>query len=164
MRITSTLTFTAAGDRVADMLVNPDFAQFVGTNLNAVNTTTSAIDGGLTTVMTLVSPDGMSVFLGAHMSITQTTTWEAPLPDHTRTGRMTLSVAGMPAFMDGVLNLTPAPTGCVVVYDADFTVRIPLLGKKAEMMAEGYMERVLTASERLGNQWLMERDATSARA
>ncbi|MCL2784814.1 MAG: DUF2505 domain-containing protein [Propionibacteriaceae bacterium] len=154
MKIPSTLTFTHPGDRVADMFVNPDFALHVGKEVDAENVTTSQIDKGLTSVFTIPSPDSVRKLLGPTMTVTETVTWEAPRPDGSRRGRMTMSVTGMPAKTDGPLTLTPTATGCVVDYDAEFMVRIPLFGKKIEDMAQKYLTQIISACERVGNNWL----------
>ena len=152
----STLSFAASCDRVADMLVNPLFAHHVAAEIRADNVTTTDIEGGLTAVFTLVSPSAARRFLGPNMTITETTTWEQPLADGVRIGRLTLSMAGVPARADGPLDLKPTPTGSLMVYDADFTVKIPLFGKKIEQMAETYLINIIQACESVGNKWLAE--------
>jgi len=52
------------------------------------------------------------------------------------------------------LTLRPKITGCVVTYDAEFMVRIPLFGKKIEDMAQKYLTQIISACERVGNNWL----------
>ncbi|MDR0488850.1 MAG: DUF2505 domain-containing protein [Propionibacteriaceae bacterium] len=154
MQITSTLSFTAAPNRVADMLTNPKFADHVGAEIKADNVTTTNLDDGMTSVFTMISPEAARKILGPTMTITETVTWQPASPNGARTGRLTLSVAGVPATSDGPLRLGPTPSGSQMIYDADFSVKIPLFGKKIEKMAEQYLSNVIKACEKVGNEWL----------
>jgi len=158
MRITSTLTFTAPPDRVAEMFSNPDFANHVGTELHADNVTVTQIDNGLTAVFTLATPQSASRILGRQMTLTQTTSFTADVtPDGSRTGRLTMTLAGIPAAADGPLHLRPAgPAGSTMTYDADFVVRIPLVGQKIEQMAASNLEKAIATFEHVGNTWLAD--------
>ena len=154
MQITSTLSFIAPPDRVAHMLTNPKFAEHVGAEIKADNVTTTILTDGMTSVFTMISPEAARKLLGPTMTITETVTWQPASPSGARTGRLTLSVTGVPALADGPLRLGPTPTGSQVIYDADFAVKIPLFGKKIEKMAEQYLTNIIKACEKVGNEWL----------
>ncbi|MCL2482718.1 MAG: DUF2505 domain-containing protein [Propionibacteriaceae bacterium] len=158
MQITSSLTYIAPCDPVAKMLINPDFAKYLGTKLDAQKVTTELVDGGLQATLTVASPEGVGMFLGPTMDIIETLTWEPAAEDGSRTGRMIFALSGLPAALDGPLILHPTPTGCVIDYDAVFTVSIPIFGKKLEEMAESYLSKLVKSSEVLGNKWLAEHD------
>ena len=154
MQITPTFAFRGSPDRVASMLVNPSFAQHVGAKIKADNVTVTDIDRGLTAVFTVVTPDAARRIMGSMMSVTETVTWSDPSPDGSRKGRLTMSVAGVPASIDGPIDLSPTSTGSDMVYDADFTVRIPLMGRKIEQMAHKYLAQMVETCEQVGNEWL----------
>lgn len=154
MQITSTLSFAAPCDRVADMLVDPHFAEYIGRKADAQNLTVTGIDNGLTCVLTTAAPEKVAKFLGAHMTITWTLTWDSPEADGSRTGRLTINVSGIPASMTGPIRLVPTDTGSSLTLDTDFTVGIPLLGKKIEKMAASHMTSMMSRCEKIGQQWL----------
>jgi len=156
MQTTLTLNFTAPCDRVAAMLVDPEFAQYVGETLNAENVTVTSIPHGLTAVITVATPENAGKIFGHQMTITETVTWEDPPLDGPRKGRMTMSMSGLPASIAGPISLSPVPGGSTIVYIADFTVRIPLIGRKMEKMAEQYLTQIIQVCEKFGNQWLAE--------
>ncbi len=158
MQITSTLTFSATPDQVAVMMVDPGFSEHVGSEIHANNVTTSLLDQGLTTVFTLDTPESARRIIGAQMTVTETVTWQAAPVDGVRTGRMTITVAGMPAQADGPLRVGPDEAGATMVYQSDFTVRIPLVGKKIEQLAEKHISRIMKACEKVGNAWLSRED------
>ncbi len=154
MQITSTLSFAASSERVAEMLVNPGFAEHVGQKIKAGNVTTTEVDNGLTSVFTLETPEAARMIVGNQLTVTETVIWAEPHSDGSRDGRLTLSVTGVPATVDSTLQLRPAPSGSTITYDADFTVRIPLVGKKIEEMAEKHLTRIMEACESVGATWL----------
>ncbi|MCL1907443.1 MAG: DUF2505 domain-containing protein [Propionibacteriaceae bacterium] len=155
MKITSQMAFDAPPPAVADMLVNPDFAQHVGQEINADQVTTTAIADGLSATFTLESPVAARRFLGSHMVITETVTWGKPV-GQTYTGQINLSVAGVPASAQGPTKLSPTPTGSQLDYSADFHVKIPIIGKQIEKLAAEYLTDIISACEAVGNQWLRE--------
>jgi len=156
MKTTLTLNYAASCDRVAAMLVDPEFAAYVGEAAHANNTTATSIDHGLTAVLTMDTPDSARMLLGREMHMTQTITWEDPAADGSRQGQMSLNLSGVPVSLAGPLSLRPAPGGSTIVYDADFHVRIPLIGKKMEKKVEGYLEKIVHACEEFGNKWLAD--------
>jgi len=154
MKTTLTLNYTASCDRVAAMLVDPEFAAYVGEAAHATSTEVTPIDHGLTTVMTMDTPDSARMFLGKKMHLTQTITCEDPSPDRSRKGQMSLTMSGAPISLAGPILLHPAPEGSTIVYDMEFHIRIPLVGKKLEGKVEGYLEQIIQGCEEFGNQWL----------
>jgi carbon monoxide dehydrogenase subunit G len=152
MQITSTLAFAAPPEAVAAMLVNPAFYEHVATEIHAQAVTSTPVDRGLSTVFTVTTPEVARRILGATMTVTQTVTWQAATPPSE--GHMTLKVAGVPAVAEGPLTLKTSDTGSSMVYNADFNVRIPLVGKKIEQMAQSNISRIMGAFETVGNAWL----------
>jgi len=159
MKTTLTLNFNASCDRVADMLIDPEFTQFVGDTLNAENVTVTPIPEGLTAVITVATPENAGKIFGRQMTLTETITWEEPSEEGSREGRMTMTMSGVPASLTGPTTLNPTPEGSAMLYEADFSVRIPLIGKKIEKLVEEYLEKLIEAFEAFGNQWLLTQEA-----
>ena len=151
--MTSTLIFAAPPGTVAAMFIDPEFAARLATEMHAENFTVSIIDNGLTAVYTVASPDATKNFLGETMTVTQTTAWDAGTGP-VRTGRLTMSVTGMPAVSDGPLRLTATEEGSLLVYDAEFVVSVPLVGRVLEEMASQNLSRMIAALQQVGDAWL----------
>ena len=156
MKTTLTLNYTASCDRVAAMLVDPEFAAYVGEAAHANNVSVTPIDRGVSSVLTMDTPDSARMLLGREIHMTQTITWEDPRADGSRQGQMSLNLSGVPVSLAGPLSLRPAPDGSTIVYDADFHIRIPLVGKKIEKKVEEYLEQIIHSCEEFGNKWLSE--------
>ena len=136
------------------MLVNPDFADHVGREIQATSVAVTPISKGLSAVFTLDSPDNARRILGPTLTLNETVTWEKRNDDGSRPGRLTITVAGMPASADGQLCLRSTPSGATLVYDSTFTVKIPLVGKRIEEMTAQYLTSIIAACEKVGNNWL----------
>lgn len=147
--MTQDLNFTAAPDKVSAMLVNPDFAKYVGVEISATGFEAKEVEGGLTSRYQVSTPDKAKGILGPDFIVSETVTWESA----TR-GRIAMNVEGVPATVDGPLTIVATPTGCTATYDADFTVKIPLIGKKIEQLAGQYLTKIVAACETVGNRWL----------
>jgi hypothetical protein len=156
VQITSTLTFAAPCQRVAAMFVNPAFAERVGVELKADSVATAAVDHGMRAQFTLDSPPAAQVLLGKRMTLVETTTWGPAGPDGARQGRLTMKVEASPVLVDGELRLAPTATGSTIVYQATFTVRVPLLGPRIEQAAQQALTGIIAACERVGNAWLAQ--------
>jgi len=155
MHITSELAFAGAPARVAAMLADPDFATHLGEELHAENTTVSALDGGLAAVYSLPTPEVAARVLGRTMTLTQTTTLDPEArPDGTRTGRLTMTLAGIPAKADGPVTISPTEAGSAMRYEADFVVRIPLVGRRVEQLGVDNLQKAINTLQRVGNDWL----------
>lgn len=148
------MTFAATCDDVAAMLINPAFAEHVGKEIQALTVAVRPIEQGLAADFTLAAPDSARRIIGSQITVTELVTWQKPSADGTRVGRMTITLAGMPAESDGPLRLNPTDGGTDMVYDTNFTVKIPLVGKRLEEMTAKYLTQIIEACEKVGNDWL----------
>jgi hypothetical protein len=155
MKITSTLAFEATPDRVRNMLINPDFSAYIAEEIHADSVQSTQSDQGLRTEFVVASPDQAKRFLGKTMTIAETLTWKATDGD-THTGTLDLGVKGVPGGAQGVISLSPTPQGSTLAYDADFSVRIPLVGKQVEKLARTHLTDIIHAAEKVGNTWLKD--------
>jgi len=143
------MTFTGSPERVTAMLVDPGFAREVGLEIGATHFLAEAVDHGQKATYVVGTPEVARRLAGVDLTIVETVTWDAA--DH---GRMRLAIDGFPAACDGPLTLETTDDGCVAHYEADFSIRIPLLGARLEQAARGYLTRIIHAVQQVGQRWL----------
>lgn len=156
MKLRETLNLPLPAGAVADMYADPRYAQVRRQTLGA-SSAESSLEGepsGAFTVRTTLAmptdrvPDMVRPFVGASVTIREEQAWSAAAADGSRTGTMTLEVAGTPAGMTAALRLTPAGQGSRVEIDGDLVAKVPLLGARLEKAAMPYVSKVLRAEER----------------
>lgn len=107
-------------------------------------------DGGVLLVVSRELPAGvpgiLERFLPQDGRAVQTDDWGPALPDGSRQGTWRADIPGAPAEVGGSMGLRPAPSGCTYVIDGRITVRVPLVGGKAEKFLCDMIGR-LTAAE-----------------
>lgn len=149
MKLTGTMAFAGSPQRVSAMLVNPGFAKEVGLEIGATHFLAEAIDDGQKSTYVVGTPETARRLIGADLVINQTITWESPT-----LGRMRFAAEGLPLRCDGPLTISATPDGCQASYNADFVVRVPLVGPKLEKLASGYLTKVIAAVVKVGQAWL----------
>ena len=102
-------------------------------------------DGAVTLVVSRELPAGVPGFLERFLPkdgrVTQTDEW-GPDVDGTRSGRWKVEIPGAPAQLGGTMALTPTPTGSRYVIDGEVSVKVPLIGGKAEGFIAGMVEKL----------------------
>lgn len=92
-------------------------------------------DGGVRFVVSRELPSGgpgfLERFLPADGRVVQTDEW-GPAAGGERHGRWSVSIPGSPASMGGTMRLEPTATGTCHAIEGEVTVKIPLIGGKAE--------------------------------
>jgi len=92
-------------------------------------------DGGVRLVVSRELPSGvpgfLERFLPADRRVVQTDEW-GPAAGGERQGRWSVSLPGAPASMGGTMRLEPIAAGCRYAIEGEVTVRVPLIGGKAE--------------------------------
>lgn len=92
-------------------------------------------DGGVRMVVSRELPGGVPGFLERFLPrdgrVVQTDDW-GPAQDGVRRGRWSVVIPGAPASLGGTLLLEPLPTGSRYTIEGEVTVKVPLLGGKAE--------------------------------
>ena len=103
-------------------------------------------DGGVTLVVSRELPAGVPGFLERFLPkdgrVTQTDEWSAATADGTRSGRWKVEIPGAPAQLGGTMALTPTPTGSRYLIEGEVTVKVPLVGGKAEGFIAGMVEKL----------------------
>jgi len=92
-------------------------------------------DGGVRLVVSRELPSGvpgfLERFLPADGQVVQTDEW-GPAAGGERHGRWSVSIPGAPASLGGTMRLEPTATGSRYAIEGDVTVKVPLIGGKAE--------------------------------
>ncbi len=93
-------------------------------------------DGGLLLVVSRTLPDGVPGFLQRFLPsdgrVLETFDWEPGTGDGTRTGRWHAVIPGAPAKLGGTMRLDPIAAGSTYTIQGEVTVKVPLIGGKAE--------------------------------
>jgi len=102
-------------------------------------------DGGVTVVVSRELPGGgpaiLERFLPKDGRVVQTDDWQ-PAADGARSGRWKVEIPGAPAALGGTLRLEPLPGGSRYTIVGDVSVRVPLIGGKAERLISDLVVRL----------------------
>lgn len=91
--------------------------------------------------------------VGGHINIVQSESWtEGHL------GHITVTVPGKPGEMTGTATLVQDGDGVTEKVDMTVTVRLPLIGGKAEGLIADMLGKALRAEHTVGRDWLAKRD------
>lgn len=154
MEIKSRNEFAAAPATVAAMLTDRAYLEEVARQSGATSQEVTVEGSRTMTRYALAAPPQAQKFTGATITILQDVTWSAPAADGARTGRLDLSVPGMPVDMDGQASLRPGGKGTIVEYTGTLKVNIPFVGKKLEQQASPFIVEALGIQQRVGDEWL----------
>lgn len=89
------------------------------------------------------------------LTSTETVSWGPAAADGSRVARLHVDFHGAPARMNGEFRLSSdANGGSTVVIDADFSVIVPILGRKAEQLAAPIIFNVIESEERTAVEWM----------
>lgn len=102
-------------------------------------------DGGVTMVVSRALPQGIPGFLQKFAPqggrVTQTDDW-GPDEGGVRRGTWHVDMPGTPATLGGTMRIEPTPDGSRYVIDGECTVKVPLLGGKAESFLASMVEKL----------------------
>lgn len=163
MHFHATAEYPASADQVAKLFTNPDF---VDAKIAASRATdgrkkiTGDASGPFTVETTRTMPKDLipaqfQKFLPGGVVLTLVEQWGAPAADGTRSGELSLKIAGVPASATGTCTL--ANTGddaSRLTYDGDVKVSIPMFGAKIERTAVGAVEQVMELERNVAVEWL----------
>jgi hypothetical protein len=156
MLIHATNDFAAEVPTVFAMLLDPVFLR--ATCLAADPLDHSVSVSGLHTSSTRVlpTPSVAARFTGPTISVTDEIAWAEP-DGPTRTGTARISVLGLPAALLGTVTLAPGGRGCLLTYDGEFEVKIPVLGPSLAKQAAPVLLDALELQQQVGDQYLASR-------
>ncbi len=163
MELYSELRYDADPVTVFAMLTDEEFIARKTLAANALRHEVTVVRDGDTVTIDLLRvmppdvPDFVRRFVGETIDISQTDVWAPAAVDGSRTGRITLGVAGAPVSASGVLSLAPVSTGTVVVIDGAIKASVPLFGGKIEQAVHHGVTEAGKIEQRVGREWLAER-------
>ena len=164
MKISETITYAAPPETVYAMVTDAAFQErkCVEAHAQRHEAAVSAVGDGarVVTKRDLPAddlPDFAKSIVGPTLSVSETYEWGGAAGDGTRTGTLTVEVAGAPVAMRSSVRLAPAGGGTRISIDGDLKASIPLFGGKVEKAAAPAVIDAIRSEQRTGNAWLSER-------
>jgi hypothetical protein len=112
-------------------------------------------DGGVTVVVSRELPAGVPGFLQRFLPkdgrVVETHVWSPP-QDGARRGTWSVDIAGAPASLGGTMSLTPTAVGCRHVIEGEVSVKVPLVGGKAESFIADMVQQLAAKEAELLSQ------------
>jgi hypothetical protein len=102
-------------------------------------------------------PDFVRRFVGETIDLQQTDVWGPAAPDGSRTGTISLDMAGAPVTMRGTLQLEPDGIASVVSAEGKIKASVPFVGGKIEQAVHGGLVEAAKREEQVGRDWLSSR-------
>lgn len=164
MRITETITYAAPPETVYAMVTDEAFQQrkCIEAGAHRHEAAVSAVGDGAHRVVTKRDlpaddlPDFAKSIVGSTLSVTETYEWGAASADGSRSGTLTVEVAGAPVTMRSSVRLAPSAGGTAISIDGDLKASIPLFGGKVEKAAAPAVVDAIRSEQRTGRAWLAE--------
>ncbi|MEO7131946.1 MAG: DUF2505 domain-containing protein [Dermatophilaceae bacterium] len=164
MKITETVDYRAAPDVVFAMLTDEAFQERKCVDAGALrhDVAVAPVGDGARIVTrrdlpTDSLPDFAKSLVGTSLSITETYEWGGAKPDGSRTGDLTVEVAGAPVALRAKVALVPNASGSSLRIDGDLKASIPFLGSRVEKASAPPVIHAIRAEGRTGARWLAER-------
>jgi len=164
MKISETITYAAPPETVYAMVTDRAFQERKCVEAGAQRHEASVSpDGDGARVVTKRDlpaddlPDFAKSIVGPKLSVTETYDWGAAAADGSRSGTLTVEVAGAPVAMRGAVRLAATGSGTQITIDGDLKASIPLFGGKVEKAAAPAVVDAIRSEQRTGNAWLSER-------
>lgn len=162
MKHTVTISYPASASKVADMLASPEYIQgrFARLGMKDTPITATAEGDGFSTAATFSVdpsrlPNAAQRFIKSSINASLTETWSAPEAGGARTGSIAVNVTGVPVKASASERLIAVSEEATTLeVSVDFSVAIPLIGKKIEERALGFVSRIVEDEESRAAAWL----------
>lgn len=154
MQINARHTYPAPPDRVVAMMRTESFLDQLAKRSGALSHSVDVSSPVATLRLEVPAPESLSTFIGKAITLVQSFRWDAGSPDGTRRGTLDVEVPGMPITMNASGLLSPDGDQTIGEYAGDFTVRIPIVGRKVEKAALPFITDALDGLQRVGTDWL----------
>ncbi len=154
MKISSTLDFAADPAAVAAMLTDRGFLEQVCAASDATEHSVEVAGATTTLRRTLVAPASAAKFTGETITVQEVVDWGEAAADGSRTGRLVLTVPGLPVTLQGTGRVAAGGKGTTVTYEGDLVVDIPFVGRKLEESAAPAVLGGIELQQRVGDAWL----------
>jgi hypothetical protein len=146
--------------QVYDMLGTAEFREAVCDYQRVLHRTVTVNRDGETFTATIDQSHGTDrlpgfakKIVGGHINIVQSESWTDG-----HQGEITVTVPGRPGEMTGTATLVQDDGGVTEKVDMTVTVRLPLIGGKAEDLIANMLGKALRAEHTVGRDWLAKRD------
>ncbi|WP_027587076.1 DUF2505 domain-containing protein [Acidipropionibacterium thoenii] len=159
MEINSTAQFAADPQTVAAMMLDPQWWQDVYRRIGATASNITTEPDGISMDLALPAPDQVKKLVGETMAARQSLRWEPAAADGSRKGTLTITPNGMPAKAIGHADLAVGGPGSIVTYIGEFTMSIPIIGRKLEKAAGPHITQALEVQQAAGNDYLAAHSA-----
>lgn len=140
---------------VFDVLTSESFAACKATRFrddSRIVSREQTADGGVTVVVSRELPAGVPGFLQKFLPkdarVVETHVW-GPQEGGSRRGTWTADIAGAPARLGGTMSLTGTPGGTRHVIEGEVTVKVPLVGGKAESFIAEMVQKLAAKEAQL---------------
>lgn len=153
MHITSRHEFAADPATVHAMMTSEDFLQGLATKLGAERSNVESTPERTNLHAEVSAPSQVQKFTGSTLAMDLRNTWHKQ-SDDSYAGDMVIEIAKMPAKAGGNVTIKPGGKGSIVDYRADFSINIPLVGKRLEATAAPYVQKALDLQQQVGNEYL----------
>jgi uncharacterized protein YndB with AHSA1/START domain len=164
MKISETITYAAPPETVYAMVTDPAFQERKCVEAHAHRheaAVSPAGDGArVVTKRDLPAddlPDFAKSIVGQTLSVTETYEWGGAAADGSRSGTLTVEVAGAPVALRSNVRLLPSGGGTQITIEGDLKASIPLFGGKVEKAAAPAVIDAIHSEQRTGTVWLAAR-------
>ena len=164
MKISETITYAAPPATVYAMVTDPAFQERkcveAGAQQHASAVSPVGAGARVVTKRDLPAddlPDFARSIIGSTLSVTETYEWGAAAGDGSRSGTLTVEVAGAPVAMRSTVRLAPSAGGTTIAIEGDLKASIPLFGGKVEKAAAPAVVDAIRSEQHTGRAWLAER-------
>lgn len=161
MQVSAQITYPADPQAVFAMLTDEAFLTKVCESTGAVRHEVGVdLHGGGATVTTRRDlptdqvPDFVRRFVGDTLTVVRVDQWGPAAPDGSRSGTLTVDIAGAPVRLTGTLTLTVQDHGTFEDVEGELKASVPFIGGKVEQAAEPAIRSGLRKEEQLGHAWL----------
>lgn len=158
MHMTFHHEYPATPERVLAMMTDEAWLTEVARRCGATEYQVSVVDGKSHIQVAVAAPAKLQKFVGQTVNVDSTISWDAPDASGARVGTLDVNPpAGVPSTMSGSAKMTPLGDqgeSTAVDYEVDFSIQIPLVGKKLEEAAGPYVQRVIDAQYAAGLAYL----------
>lgn len=154
MEFTRSHTYQASPAAVHAMLTDESFWTGLVARVQPISHTIAVTGDTVRVDATLPAPAEVSRFVGATLRVTFVLELGPLGPDQSARGPFRVEVHGAPAELSGTGAMFAVPAGTQVDYRGEFTIRIPLLGRKLEQSAAPQVLRILDEQAAAGRDWL----------
>lgn len=162
MQISQTMKFDADLVTVYAMLTSTDWLEAVAKRAHAEEYSATSQDDQTVLKVRIPTPDRVPPqvqrFIGESLAIKVVQDWGPAREDGERSGTFQVTVDGFSAASaSGKVSLRSVQSGSEVIYNGDFTVNIPIIGKKIEAQAAPTVTQVFNYQDAAGKEWLATR-------